>query len=136
MKSLFANISIFLLVSAHIIFQTSTSAEAQQKPVSLLPETLNTTKPNIKSKAITPSQDTDSKNEVVQIDELKDLDLESTGVLGIESGGFSKDMWNGTSHSKAILLLKNPKISSAILSSKILKFSTIMGLLAIYTGSL
>ena len=51
MKSLFANISIFLLVSAHIIFQTSTSAEAQQKPVSLLPETLNTTAPNTKSKA-------------------------------------------------------------------------------------
>ena len=69
MKSLFANISIFLLVSAHIIFQTSTSAEAQQKPVSLLPETLNTTRPNTKSKAITPSQDTDSKNEVVQIDD-------------------------------------------------------------------
>ena len=107
MKSLFANISIFLLVSAHIIFQTSTSVEAQQKPVSLLPETLNTTAPNTKSKAITPSQDTDSKNEVVQIDELKDLDLESTGVLDIESGGFSKNMWNGTSHSKAILLLKN-----------------------------
>ena len=63
--------------------------------------------PNTKSKAITPSQDTDSKNEVVQIDELKDLDLESTGVLDIESGGFSKNMWNGTSHSKAILLLKN-----------------------------
>ena len=107
MKSLFANISIFLLVSAHIIFQTSTSVEAQQKPVSLLPETLNTIAPNTKSKAITPSQDTDSKNEVVQIDELKDLDLESTGVLDIESGGFSKNMWNGTSHSKAILLLKN-----------------------------
>jgi len=34
------------------------------------------------------------------------------------------------------LLIKNPTISSAILSSKILKFSTIMGLLAIYTGSL
>lgn len=34
------------------------------------------------------------------------------------------------------LLVKNPSISSAILSSKILKFSTIMGLLAIYTGSL
>ena len=34
------------------------------------------------------------------------------------------------------LLLKNSTISSAILSSKILKFSTIMGLLAIYTGSL
>ena len=92
MKSLFANISIFLLVSAHIIFQTSTSAEAQKKPVSLLPETLNATSPNTKSKAITPSQDTDSKNEVVQIDELKDLDLESTGVLDIESGGFNKNM--------------------------------------------
>ena len=34
------------------------------------------------------------------------------------------------------LLVKNPTISSAILSSKILKFSTIMGLSAIYTGSL
>lgn len=35
-----------------------------------------------------------------------------------------------------VLLVKNPTISSAILSSKILKFSTIMGLFAIYTGSL
>jgi len=35
-----------------------------------------------------------------------------------------------------LLLVKNSTISSAILSSKILKFSTIMGLLAIYTGSL
>ena len=35
-----------------------------------------------------------------------------------------------------ILLRKNQTISSATLSSKILKFSTIMGLLAIYTGSL
>ena len=34
------------------------------------------------------------------------------------------------------LFIKNPTISSAILSSKILKFSTIMGLSAIYTGSL
>ena len=34
------------------------------------------------------------------------------------------------------LFIKNPTISSAILSSKILKLSTIMGLLAIYTGSL
>ena len=112
MKSLFANISIFLLISVHIIFQTSTSAEAQQKPVSLLPETSNVTRPNTdppntKSRAITPSRDTDSKNEVVQTDELKDLDLESTGVLDIESGGFNKNMWDGTSHSKAILLLKN-----------------------------
>ena len=112
MKSLFANISIFLLISVHVIFQTSTSAEAQQKPVSLLPETSNATRPNTdppnaKSRAITPSRDTDSKNEVVQTDELKDLDLESTGVLDIESGGFNKNMWDGTSHSKAILLLKN-----------------------------
>ena len=35
-----------------------------------------------------------------------------------------------------VLLTKNQTISSAILSSKILKFSTIMGLLAIYIGSL
>ena len=35
-----------------------------------------------------------------------------------------------------LLLVKNQTISSAILSSKILKFSTIMGLLAIYIGSL
>ena len=35
-----------------------------------------------------------------------------------------------------LLLVKYPLISSAILSSKILKFSTIMGLLAIYAGSL
>ena len=34
------------------------------------------------------------------------------------------------------LLVKKSTISSAILSSKILKFSTIMGLLAIYIGSL
>jgi len=34
------------------------------------------------------------------------------------------------------LLIKNPSISSAIYSSKILKFSTIMGLAAIYIGSL
>ena len=34
-----------------------------------------------------------------------------------------------------LLLVKYPLISSAILSSKILKFSTIMGLLAIYAGS-
>ena len=34
------------------------------------------------------------------------------------------------------LLVKNPTISSAVISSKILKFSTIMGLSAIYTGSL
>ena len=35
-----------------------------------------------------------------------------------------------------LFLVKKPTISSAILSSKILKFSTLMGLLAIYTGSL
>ena len=35
-----------------------------------------------------------------------------------------------------LLLIKNQTISSAILSAKILKFSTIMGLLAIYMGSL
>ena len=35
-----------------------------------------------------------------------------------------------------LLFIKNPTISSAIISSKILKLSTIMGLLAIYTGSL
>ena len=35
-----------------------------------------------------------------------------------------------------LLLVKNQTISSATLSSKILKFSTIMGLLAIYIGSL
>ena len=35
-----------------------------------------------------------------------------------------------------LLFVKNPTISSAILSAKILKFSTIMGLLAIYIGSL
>ena len=35
-----------------------------------------------------------------------------------------------------LLLVKNQTISSAILSSKILKFSLIMGLLAIYIGSL
>ena len=35
-----------------------------------------------------------------------------------------------------LLLVKNQTISSATLGSKILKFSTIMGLSAIYTGSL
>ena len=35
-----------------------------------------------------------------------------------------------------VLLTRNQTISSAVLSSKILKFSTIMGLLAIYIGSL
>jgi len=35
-----------------------------------------------------------------------------------------------------LLLIKKQTISSAILSSKILKFSTVMGLLAIYIGSL
>jgi len=35
-----------------------------------------------------------------------------------------------------VLLTKNQTISSAVMSSKILKFSTIMGLLAIYIGSL
>ena len=33
------------------------------------------------------------------------------------------------------LLVKNPAISSAIIGSKILKFSTIMGLIAIYLGT-
>ena len=35
-----------------------------------------------------------------------------------------------------VLLLNNPGISSAILGARILKFSTLMGLIAIYAGTL
>ena len=38
---------------------------------------------------------------------MEALNLETIGILNIETGGFDKNMWNGTTYPKAVSLLKN-----------------------------
>jgi len=110
MKSLFAKINLFLFICmfAHI----ATDVAAQQSPVSLLPKAKSTFEhnkkvPQQKSEIKTSTDGSNSKGEVVQANGLEALNLETTGVLDIETGGFDKDMWNGTAYPEAISLLRN-----------------------------
>ena len=110
MKSLFAKINLFLFICmvAHI----ATDAAAQQSPISLLPKAKSTFEPDKKipqqeSEIKTSTDGSNSEDKVVQAKRLEALNLETTGILDAETGGFDKDMWNGTSYPEAISLLKN-----------------------------
>ena len=110
MKSLFAKVNLFLFIC--IVVQIATDAAAQQSPVSLLPKAQKTFKldkkfPQQGSEIKTFTESPDSGNKIVQTNKLEALNLETTGILDIKTGGFDKNMWNGTTYPEAISLLKN-----------------------------
>ena len=110
MKSLFANIKSFLFIC--IVVQITTDVAAQQNPVSLLPKAQKTFEldrklPQEGSEIKTSTESSKSEGDIVQTNRLEALNLETTGILGIETGGFDKNMWNGTTRPQAISLLKN-----------------------------
>ena len=110
MKSLFANINLFLFIC--IIVQITTDVAAQQNPVSLLPKTqekfeLDKKLPQQGPEINTSTESSNSEGEIVQSNRLEALNLETTGILDIETGGFDKNMWDGTTRPEAIFLLKN-----------------------------
>ncbi len=110
MKSLFANIKSFLFIC--IVVQITTDLAAQQNPVSLLPKAQKTFEldrklPQEGSEIKTSTESSKSEGEIVQTNRLEALNLETTGILGIETGGFDKNMWNGTTRRQAISLLEN-----------------------------
>ena len=110
MKSLFVKINVFLFIC--IVVQIKTNAAAQQSPVSLLPKSQKTFKLDKKfsqqgSEIKTSTESSNSQGKIIQTNRLKALNLETTGILDIENGGFDKNMWNGTAYSEAISLLKN-----------------------------
>ena len=85
---------------------------AQQSPVSLLPKAQRTFQldkklPQQGSEIKSSTKSSNSEGVVVQTNRLEALNLETTGILNIETGGFDKNMWNGTAHPKAVSLLKN-----------------------------
>ena len=110
MKSLFAKVNLFLFIC--IVVQIATDTAAQQSPVSLLPKAQKTFKldkkfPQQGSEIKTFTESPDSVNKIVQTNKLEALNLETTGILDIKTGGFDKNMWNGTTYPEAISLLKN-----------------------------
>ena len=110
MKSPFAKVNLFLFIC--IVVQIATDAAAQQSPVSLLPKAQKTFKldkkfPQQGSEIKTFTESPDSGNKIVQTNKLEALNLETTGILDIKTGGFDKNMWNGTTYPEAISLLKN-----------------------------
>ena len=110
MKSLFAKVNLFLFIC--IVVQIATDAAAQQSPVSLLPKAQKTFKldkkfPQQGSEIKTFTESPNSGNKIVQTNKLEALNLETTGILDIKTGGFDKNMWNGTTYPEAISLLKN-----------------------------
>ena len=110
MKSSFAKVNLFLFIC--IVVQIATDAAAQQSPVSLLPKAQKTFKldkkfPQQGSEIKTFTESPDSGNKIVQTNKLEALNLETTGILDIKTGGFDKNMWNGTTYPEAISLLKN-----------------------------
>ena len=46
------------------------------------------------------TKSSNSEGVVVQTNRLEALNLETIGILNIETGGFDKNMWNGTAHPK------------------------------------
>ena len=110
MKSSFAKVNLFLFFC--IVVQIATDAAAQQSPVSLLPKAQKTFKldkkfPQQGSEIKTFTESPDSGNKIVQTNKLEALNLETAGILDIKTGGFDKNMWNGTTYPEAISLLKN-----------------------------
>ena len=110
MKSPFAKVNLFLFIC--IVVQIATDAAAQQSPVSLLPKAQKTFKldkkfPQQGSEIKTFTESPNSGNKIVQTNKLEALNLETTGILDIKTGGFDKNMWNGTTYPEAISLLKN-----------------------------
>ena len=110
MKSLFAKINLFLFIC--IVVHIATDVAAQQSPVSLLPKAQRTFEldkklPQEGSEIKASTESSNSESEMVQTNKLDALNLETTGILNIETGGFDKNMWNGTAHPEAISLLKN-----------------------------
>ena len=110
MKSSFAKVNLFLFIC--IVVQIATDAAAQQSPVSLLPKAQKTFKldkkfPQQGSEIKTFTESPNSGNKIVQTNKLEALNLETTGILNIKTGGFDKNMWNGTTYPEAISLLKN-----------------------------
>ena len=110
MKSSFAKVNLFLFIC--IVVQIATDAAAQQSPLSLLPKAQKTFKldkkfPQQGSEIKTFTESPDSGNKIVQTNKLEALNLETTGILNIKTGGFDKNMWNGTTYPEAISLLKN-----------------------------
>ena len=109
MTSLFANVNLFLFIC--IIVHIATDVAAQQSPVSLLPKAQRTFQldkklPQQGSEIKSSTKSSNSEGVVVQTNRLEALNLETTGILNIETGGFDKNMWNGTAHSEAVSLLK------------------------------
>ena len=85
---------------------------AQQSPVSLLPKAQRTFEldkklPQQESEIESSTKSFNSEGVAVQTNRLEALNLETIGILNIETGGFDKNMWNGTAHPKAVSLLKN-----------------------------
>ena len=110
MKSLFANVNLFLFIC--IFVHIATDVAAQQSPVSLLPKAQRTFEldkklPQQESEIESSTKSSNSEGVVVQTNRLEALNLETIGILNIETGGFDKNMWNGTAHPKAVSLLKN-----------------------------
>ena len=110
MKSSFAKVNLFLFIC--IVVQIATDAAAQQSPLSLLPKAQKTFKldkkfPQQGSEIKTFTESPDSGNKIVQTNKLEALNLETTGILDIKTGGFDKNMWNGTTYPEAVSLLKN-----------------------------
>ncbi|GIR52696.1 MAG: hypothetical protein CM15mP62_01670 [Rhodospirillaceae bacterium] len=110
MKSLFANVNLFLFICMFV--HIATDAAAQQSPVSLLPKAQRTFEldkklPQQGSEIKSSTKSFNSEGVAVQTNRLEALNLETTGILNIETGGFDKNMWNGTAHPKAVSLLKN-----------------------------
>ena len=110
MKSSFAKVNLFLFIC--IVVQIATDSAAQQSPVSLLPKAQKTFKldkkfPQQGSENKTFTESPNSGNKIVQTNKLEVLNLETTGILDIKTGGFDKNMWNGTTYPEAISLLKN-----------------------------
>ncbi len=110
MKSLFANVNLFLFIC--IVVHIATDVAAQQRPLSLLPKAQRTFEldkklPQQESEIESSTKSPNSDGFVVQTNRLEALNLETIGILNIETGGFDKNMWNGTAHAEAVSLLKN-----------------------------
>ena len=90
MTSLFANVNLFLFIC--IFVHIATDVAAQQSPVSLLPKAQRTFEldkklPQQESEIESSTKSSNSKGVVVQTNRLEALNLETTGILNIETGG-------------------------------------------------
>ena len=124
MKSLFANVNLFLFIC--IVVHIATDVAAQQSPVSLLPKAQRTFEldkklPQQESEIESSTKSSESEGVVVQTNRLEALNLETIGILNIETGGFDKNMWNGTAHPEAVSLLKNLPLKYILEVYKIFK---------------